>query len=92
MLCDEHAIRRIRLACECSHDLGSRKPSVVEFSKQAILPFDQVVREFFDDVADVIEFDEPHHVAVQAQNAVHPREIPIGECPVEWQGGNQRVV
>jgi hypothetical protein len=42
-----------------------------------------MVGEFFDDVADVTELDQPDHVAVQAEDAVHPREIPIGERLVE---------
>lgn len=72
--------------------VDSREAGVIELSKQAIFRRDQMVGEFFDDVADVTEFDQPDDAAVQAQDAVHPREIPICERLIEWQRGDQRVV
>ena len=78
------------------HDDDRRQAVLDETAQQAVLTAGQAVGELLDDVrralAALAELDEADHVAVQAEHAVHVREVPLGEVGGERQRPEVRMV
>ena len=78
-------------------DDDDRRQAVLdEAAQQAVLPPGQVVGQLLDDVGRALgalaELDEPHDVAVQAEHAVHVRQVPVVEVGGERQRPEVRMV
>ena len=73
-----------------------RQAVLDEPAQQAVLALGEVVGQLLDDVrravAVVAELDEAHDVAVQAEHAVHVRQVPVVEVDGERQRPEVRVV
>ena len=93
---DEQPVAVVGARGDDRHDECRRQPVVGQLAQQAVLAQRQVVGELLHDVGRPVplraELDEAHDVAVQAEHAVHVRQVPIVEVDRERQQPEVRMV
>ena len=93
---DQQPVAPTRALGDDADDDDRRQAILDEPAQQAVLALGEVVGELLDDVrravAVVAELDEADDVAVQAEHAVHVRQVPVLEVDGERQRPELRMV
>ena len=92
MASDQHAVDVVGLPGDGGDDLSCRQAIVFELVEEPIFPLDEMVRQLFDHVADIAEFDQTDDMAMESEHTVHARQRPVGQPLGEWQAADQRMV
>ena len=71
--------------------LGGRQTLLVELSQQPVLAEGEVVGKLLDDVRHVHGLDQAHDVTMKTEDAVHVREVPVGEALRERKARDRGV-
>ncbi len=93
---DQQAVAVAGSLGDDGHDDHRRQAVLDETAQQAVLTAGQAIGELLDDVrrtlGAIAELDEADDMAVQAEHAVHVREVPLGEVGGERQRPEVRMV
>jgi hypothetical protein len=89
---DEHAVVAVGFPGEHRDHLGGGQAVLGQLAQQAVLAKGELVGELLDHVRGGAELDEADDVAVQAEDAVHRRQVPVLERRAERQRRHLRVL